>query len=293
MFFLIIFDQKLARSRVLNAIIFCIDEQCNLIFETTLFTNCKIYIIIFIQWSSLSFLLCLSHFCFFPVSPFLCSLSLPLLNISTSKPMVDSQWPSKSQTHCPNHKPMVDLWLTPNQPPTIIATAQGEQTMAAHGEQRPHGHSRNLNQPTATHAIWSHPWQSTMILTHPRPPTAIWTPPTTSHDHHRPTVIWIPRQSKAFKPILRQRRSFHYERKRGESVMGLLAGLLVAAMVEVFFFFFLFFSTVVGGCGGYGCGCGGFFLLWFFFLFFLVVVICGRAKISLKGGGGRKIKMKY
>ena len=48
--------------------------------------------------------------------------------------------------------------------------------------------------------------------------------------------------------------------------MGLLVGLLVAALVEVFFFFlfFLFFLlwlVVVGGCGGYGCGCGGFFLL--------------------------------
>ena len=68
----------------------------------------------------------------------------------------------------PNHKPMVDLWLTPNQPPTIIATAQGERTVAAHDEQRPHGHSRDLNEPTATHAIWSHPRQSTVIWTHPR-----------------------------------------------------------------------------------------------------------------------------
>ena len=73
--FFSIFDQKLAPSRVLNAIIFGIDEQCNLIFETALFTNCKINIIIFIQWSPLSFLICLSHFRFFTVSPFLYSLS--------------------------------------------------------------------------------------------------------------------------------------------------------------------------------------------------------------------------
>ena len=171
--FFSIFDQKLAPSRVLNAIIFGIDEQCNLIFETALFTKCKIYIIFLFRWGPLSFLLCLSHFHLFPVSPFLCSLSLPLLEISASKPMVDNQWPSKSQTHCPNHKPLVDLWLTLNQPPTIIAAAQGEQTMAAHGEQRPHGHSRDLNQPTATHAIWSHSQQSTVIWTHPRPPTTI------------------------------------------------------------------------------------------------------------------------
>ena len=156
-----------------------------------------IYIYIFFRWSPLSFLLCLSHFRFFPVSPFLYSLSLPLLDVFASKPMVDSQWLSKSQTHCPNHKPMVDLWLPPNQPPTITAAAQGEQPwrpMAGNG-------------PTATHAIW--------------------TPPTASHDHHRPTAIWIPCQFEAYKSILRERRSFHYERKRGESVMG-LGGLVRA-----------------------------------------------------------------
>ena len=73
--FLAFLTQKLAPSRVLNAIIFCIDEQCNLIFETV--TNCKIYIIFLFRQGPLSFLLCLSHFRFFPVSPFLCSHSFP------------------------------------------------------------------------------------------------------------------------------------------------------------------------------------------------------------------------
>ena len=44
-FFLAFLTQKLAPSHVLNGIIFVIDEQCNLIFETALFTNCKPYII--------------------------------------------------------------------------------------------------------------------------------------------------------------------------------------------------------------------------------------------------------
>ena len=45
-FFLIAFlTQKLAPSNDLNGIIFAIDEQCNLIFETALFINCKPYII--------------------------------------------------------------------------------------------------------------------------------------------------------------------------------------------------------------------------------------------------------
>ena len=40
-FFLAFLTQKLVPSRVANAIIFCIDEQCRLKFETALFTNCK------------------------------------------------------------------------------------------------------------------------------------------------------------------------------------------------------------------------------------------------------------
>ena len=43
--FLAFLTQKLAPSNVLNGIIFAIDEKCNLIFETALFTNCKPYII--------------------------------------------------------------------------------------------------------------------------------------------------------------------------------------------------------------------------------------------------------
>ena len=43
--FLAFSTQKLAPSNALNGIIFAIDEQCNLIFETALFTNCKPYII--------------------------------------------------------------------------------------------------------------------------------------------------------------------------------------------------------------------------------------------------------
>ena len=117
-----------------------------------------------------------------------------------------------------NHKPMVDLWLPPNQPLTITAMAQGEQTMAAQGGQWPHSHSCDLNQPTATRTIWSHPRQFMVIWTHPRPHTTIWTLPTMSHNHHRPTKIWIPCQSEAYKLILRERRSFHCERKRGDNV---------------------------------------------------------------------------
>ena len=40
-FLLAFLTQKLIPSRVANAIIFGIDEQCGLKFETALFTNCK------------------------------------------------------------------------------------------------------------------------------------------------------------------------------------------------------------------------------------------------------------
>ena len=81
LFFLAFLTQKLAPSHVLNGIIFTIDEQCNLIFETALFTNGKPYTI---------FLFSGAHFLFFFV--FLISvpcftislLSLPLLDVSTS-----------------------------------------------------------------------------------------------------------------------------------------------------------------------------------------------------------------
>ena len=78
-FFLAFLTQKLAPSRVLNAIIFCIDEQCNLIFETALFTNCKIYINFLLRGAHFLFnILFLSHFHFIFVAlrqSFLCSLS--------------------------------------------------------------------------------------------------------------------------------------------------------------------------------------------------------------------------
>ena len=45
LFFLVFLTQKLAPSNVLDDIIFAINEQCNLIFETALLTNCKPYII--------------------------------------------------------------------------------------------------------------------------------------------------------------------------------------------------------------------------------------------------------
>ena len=106
-FFFSIFDQKLAPSRVLNAIIFGIDEQCNLIFETALFTNCKIYII---------FLFSGAHFLFFFV--FLISVSslshhfsaLSLSLCSTSLP--PNPWLTVNDH--PNHKPIVQItnpWL--------------------------------------------------------------------------------------------------------------------------------------------------------------------------------------
>ena len=55
-FFLAFLTQKLVPSRVLNAIIFGIDEQCGFIFETALFTNCKIYIIFLRNDMSTTFL---------------------------------------------------------------------------------------------------------------------------------------------------------------------------------------------------------------------------------------------
>ena len=83
LFFLAFLTQELAPSRVLNAIIFGIDEQCNLIFETALFTNYKIYIFFYSGGA---------HFLFFFVflistsslSHHFSALSLPLLDISTS-----------------------------------------------------------------------------------------------------------------------------------------------------------------------------------------------------------------
>ena len=83
-------SKKPPPSSVLNAIIFGIDEQCNLIFETTLFTNCKTYnIFLFNGVHFLFFLLFLfpphfflsiqsqpSSFLFFSLSP------VPLFSLS-------------------------------------------------------------------------------------------------------------------------------------------------------------------------------------------------------------------
>ena len=96
---------------------------------------------------------------------------------------------------CPNHKPIVQItnpWLICDCPQ--ISHRPSPQWPKASKPWRPTAG----NGPTATHVIW--------------------TPPTASHDHHRPTAIWIPCQFEAYKSILRERRSFHCERKRGESV---------------------------------------------------------------------------
>ena len=83
-------SKKLPPSSVLNVIIFGIDEQCNLIFETALFTNCKTYIIFLFSGAHfLFFLLFLSHFRFFHLSFLLwanhfSALSLLLLDVFAS-----------------------------------------------------------------------------------------------------------------------------------------------------------------------------------------------------------------
>ena len=210
MLFLAFLTQKLAPSRALNAIIFGIDEQCNLIFETALLTNCKIYIIFLFRWDPLSFLLSLF-------------LSLSLSTSLPPNPWLICDWPQISHQPSSRRPKASKPWW-----PTMS------------------------NGPMATHAIWTNPQPHMRFeVTHGNPR---WSEPTHGNlnpNHHQPTTIWIPRLSEAYKPILRERRSFHCERKRGESVMGLLVGLLVVAMVEVFFFFLLWL-VVVSGCGGCG-----------------------------------------
>ena len=223
----------------------------------------------------LFFLFSGTHFLFFFV--FLISVSslshhfsaLSLSLYSTSLP--PNPWLTVNDH--PNHKPMVDLWLTPNQPPTIIATAQGDRTVAAHDKQRPHGHSRDLNQPTATHAIWSHPRQSTVIWTHPWPSTATHNDLNPTHDEPRPppthgnlnpTPIWSLQAD-----LEREEKLSLWEKERRErdgSTSGFAGGDNGGGFFFLFLFclFFLLWLVVVGGCG-----CGGFFLLWFFFSFFL------------------------
>ena len=99
-FFLAFSTQKLAPSRVLNSIIFYIDQQCNIIFETALFTNCKIYIICIFSWGPLSFLLLSFSF------PFLPYLTVSLLSLSLSA-LPPNPWLTINDR--PNHKPMADL----------------------------------------------------------------------------------------------------------------------------------------------------------------------------------------
>ena len=202
----------------------------------------------------LFFLFSGTHFLFFFV--FLISVSslshhfsaLSLSLCSTSLP--PNPWLTVNDH--PNHKPMVDLWLTPNQPPTIIAAAQGEQTVAAHDEQRTHGHSRDLNQPTATHAIWSHPWQSTVIWTHPWPPTATHIDLNPTHDEPRPPPthgnlnpmpIWSLEAD-----LEREEKLSLWEKERRERD-GSTSGFAGGGGGNGGGFFLSFFSTVVGGCG--------------------------------------------
>ena len=86
--FLAFLTQKLVPSRVLNDIIFCIDEQCGFRFETTLFTNGKIYIIFLFNWGPLSPSLSAVFLipCFFPLTISLLSLSLCSTPPSPMKP---------------------------------------------------------------------------------------------------------------------------------------------------------------------------------------------------------------
>ena len=92
--------KKSPPSSFLNAIIFGIDEQCNLIFETALFTDCKTYIIFLFKWDPLSFLLIISFSFLFLSSlilalsqPFLYSLSLYSTSLppSLTKPRLEHQ----------------------------------------------------------------------------------------------------------------------------------------------------------------------------------------------------------
>ena len=204
MLFLAFLTQKLAPSRALNAIIFGIDEQCNLISETALLTNCKIYIIFLFRWDPLSFLLSLF-------------LSLSLSTSLPPNPWLIGDWPQISHQPSSRRPKASKPWW-----PTM---SKG---------------------PMATHVIWTNPQPHMRFeATHDNPR---WSEPTHGHPR-RATTTTNPRQSKAYKPILRERRSFNCERKRGDSVMGLLVGLLVATMVEVSFLFFFFFSFFFLYCG--------------------------------------------
>ena len=184
-FFLAFSTQKLAPSRVLNSIIFYIDQQCNIIFETALFTNCKIYIICIFSWGPLSFLLLSFSF---PFLPYLTVSLLSLSLCSTSKPMVDNQWPSKSQTYgwfvtgpklatdhhhggprqanCGGPRRATAPWPFTRSEPTHNHKCDLKPPTAIHGD---------LNPPTATHDDLNPTYSE------PRPPLA--------HSNLNPTTI--------------------------------------------------------------------------------------------------------
>ena len=98
LFFLVFLTQKLAPSNVLNGIIFTIDEQCNLIFETTLFTNCKPYII---------FLFSGAHFLFFFV--FLISVPCFTISLLSLSPSARRLYLPLRQNSCQSIKPTYSL----------------------------------------------------------------------------------------------------------------------------------------------------------------------------------------
>ena len=107
-----------------------------------------------------------------------------------------------------------------------------------------HSHTRDLKPPTTIHGDLN-------------PPTVIWThPPMASHNHHRPIAIWIPRQSKAYKPILRERRSIRCERisrksmwERGEEKKYIWIG--TKRVIKKWFFFF--FNILINSEIAYIC----------------------------------------
>ena len=89
-FFLAFFTQKLVPSRIANAIIFGIDEQCGLKFETALFTEGKSYIIFLFHGTRLLFFL----YFFFLLSWLSLILALSISLLSLSFPLLDVLPPS-------------------------------------------------------------------------------------------------------------------------------------------------------------------------------------------------------
>ena len=77
-------SKKPLSSSILNAIIFYNDEQCNLKFETALFTNCKTHIIFLLRWGPLFFFLV-----FLPCLSFLLWASNHFSDVSLSLSLSD------------------------------------------------------------------------------------------------------------------------------------------------------------------------------------------------------------